>query len=164
LSTRRLLRNLLDATVIDRKQVRTLAGKELSGRDGAHAVLFGAGFDVTDRIPQPAGRPVLADKVPSFGGLQGYVDRNLGEQPVQLTGPVMQDLQCVIALDPDAQHGDGEQVLGGELAGGFSLVSAPAETVEICARVTSATGGLIEVPLYQAGGEVLVEERGRDVY
>jgi hypothetical protein len=66
----------------------------------------------------------------------------------------------VVSLDPDAEHGDGEQVLGGELVGDFRPVSSSADPFEVRAGVACpaccGVGG--EVPLYQAGGEVLVAE------
>src|SRR5579859_1615902 len=90
--------------------------------------------------------------------------RDLAEQVVELAGLVVEYLQRVVSLDPDAEHGDGEQVLGGELVGDVLLVAASADSLEVGAGVAcAACGAGGEVSLHQAGGEVLVAELAGNV-
>jgi hypothetical protein len=58
----------------------------------------------------------------------------------------------------DAEHGDGEQVLGGELVGDFLPVPASTDPFEVRAGVDRAIFCWVfgEVPLHQAGSEVLI--------
>ena len=44
----------------------------------------------------------------------------------------------MVSLNPDAEHGNGQQVLGGELAGGLWPVSATADPFEVRAGVACA--------------------------
>jgi len=96
------------------------------------------------------------------GVLQGDASRDLAEQLVELAGTVVEDLQRVIPLDPDAEHGHREQVLGCERAGDLRPVPASADPLEVrsgVARPARATGG--KVAPHQAGGEVLIAEPDR---
>jgi predicted kinase len=52
--------------------------------------------------------------------------------------PVAEDLQRVVSLNPDAEHADGEQVLGGELVGDVFPVSASSDSLEVGAGVDRA--------------------------
>lgn len=82
------------------------------------------------------GRPVVGSVTPNVKAVE-----TTGHPPAAAWGKsrpgdqrgslVMEDLQCVVSLDPDTEHGHGEQVLGGELVGDFRPVPASADLLEM---------------------------------
>lgn len=92
-----------------------------------------------------------------------YVVRYLGEQSVESVGLVVKDFQGMISLDPDAQHGHGEQALGSEPVGDRWLIPAAANALKMRPGVAGAAPCISgKVSPHRAGREVRAAKCGRN--